>query len=119
MNEHDLLWAMLPEGLENFFELEEFHKTPDLFRIVLKEDNTVPSELPEKYRGKRVKNSILKPLTLDCFPIMGRKTEIIVKRRWWQFEGMTEMLQRKIELTAPGTKLEKEFADFLKEMGGV
>lgn len=119
MNEHDLLWAMLPEGLEQFFDLTEFKKDEDRFRIVLTEKNTIPSELPEEYKSKRIINTTLDDFFLDDFPVRGRKGEILLKRRSWKFEGVKTMLRRSMPLCAPGTKLEKEFADFLKEMGRV
>lgn len=118
MNEHDLLWAMLPEGLERFFDLTDFRKSETCFRIVLTEKNTVPVDLPEEYRGKKVINTILDDCFLDDFPLRGRKGEILLKRRSWKFEGVKTLLRRDIPLCAPGTKLEKEFATFLKEMGG-
>jgi hypothetical protein len=119
MKEHDLLWAMLPDGLSSFFDVENFEKTDLSFRITLTEKNTVPGDIPERYRGKKIVNNILKPVLVDFFPIKGRKTEIVVKRRYWQFEGSDEMFRREISLCAEGTKLEKEFADFLKEMDRV
>ena len=119
MKEHDLLWAMLPEGLEEFFDLTEFKKDGSRFRIVLTEKNTVPSDIPMEYRGKKIINTTLDNFFLDDFPIRGRKAEILLKRRSWKFEGIKRMFRRGIPLCAPGTKLEKEFADFLKEMGGI
>ena len=115
MNEHDLLWAMLPEGLAEFFDLKEFEKTENRFRIVLAERNIVPAELPDEYRGKNIINTVLDDIIIDDFPIRGRKGEIMIKRRSWKFEGVDTMLKRDIPICAPGTKLEKEFADFLKE----
>lgn len=117
MNEHKLLWDMLPEGLEEYFDLESYEKSELCFRIVLVEKNIVP-ELPKEYQGKRVVNTVIKPITIDYFPIKGRKGELIVKRRCWKFEGIDEWLKREINICTPGTKLEKEFADFLKEFGG-
>ena len=116
MNEHDLLWAMLPEGLEEFFELENFKKTNNAFHIILTEKNIIPSNLPEEYHGRKVVNTIIKPITVDFFPIKGRKTNIVLKRRSWKFDGVDKMLKRNIKLTEKGTKLEKEFANFLKEL---
>jgi len=43
---------------------------------------------------------------------------LILKRRCWKFEDMERWIKREINICAPGTKLEKEFADFLKEFGG-
>ena len=113
---HDeLIWAMLPDGLSDLFELEAFEKSNTVFRIVLMEKNVIP-ELTDEYSGKRVINSILKPFTVDFFPIKGRKGELILKRRMWEFEGIPKMLKRKMDICVEGTHLEKEFADFLKEL---
>lgn len=114
MNEHSLIWAMLPDGLESFFEIERYEKDEKVFRIVLLEKNIIPY-LPEEYRGKKVINTVIKPFTVDFFPIKGRKSELILKRRLWKFEGIEKMLKRDINICAKGTHLEKEFAVFLKE----
>lgn len=116
MKEHELAWAMLPEGLEGYFDIESFEKSDRHFRIVLVEKNIVPTDLQEEYRGKKVMNSVLNSLTVDDFPIRGRKGELVLKRRSWKFEGVDKMLTRKIDLCVEGTKLEKEFAVFLKEL---
>lgn len=116
MKEHELAWAFLPEGLEGYFDIESFEKSDRHFRIVLVEKNIVPTDLPEEYRGKNVSNSVLNSLTVDDFPIRGRKGEVVLKRRSWKFEGVPKMLTRKIDLCVEGTKLEKEFAIFLKEL---
>lgn len=107
---------MLPEGLEGYFDIESFDKSDRHFRIVLVEKNRVPEELPEEYRGKKVVNSVLNSLTVDDFPIRGRKGELVLKRRSWKFEGVPKMLMREIDLCVEGTHLEKEFAVFLKEL---
>lgn len=113
---NELLWAMLPEGLESYFEIENFRKTETKFQIILVEKNEVPSPLPKIYHGKKITNTVLKTIIVDDFPIRGRKGELIIKRRYWEFEGVPKLLKRHIPLHAKGTKLQKEFADFLKEM---
>lgn len=107
---------MLPEGLEGYFDIESFEKSDQHFRIVLVEKNIVPEDLPEEYRKKKVMNNVLNNLIIDDFPVRGRKGELILKRRSWKFDGIDKMLTRKIELCAEGTKLEKEFDLFLKEV---
>jgi hypothetical protein len=37
-------------------------------------------------------------------------------RRSWEIEGTNCLLKRDIQICFPGTKLEKEFASFLKEL---
>ena len=107
---------MLPEGLEEFFELESFNKTDINFRITLREKNNISSDFPEKYRGKKVIDTTLNNFLMDDFPIRGRKGEILLKRRSWKFEGVKEWFSRDLTCCTEGTKLEKEFAAFLKEL---
>lgn len=114
MIKQELIWAMLPDGLAGFFEMESYEKNERVFRIVLLEKNIIP-DLPEEYRERKVINTIIKPFTVDFFPIKGRKGELILKRRWWKFEGVEKMLKRDINICAEGTHLDKEFAAFLKE----
>lgn len=116
MNEHELVWAMLPEGLEAYFDVEGFEKDELRFRIILVEKNVVPTDLAKEYRGKRVVNTVLNDILLEDFPIRGRKGEILFRRRSWKFEGVDRMLVRKIALTFPGTKISNEFAAFLKNL---
>ncbi|MBU0769686.1 MAG: hypothetical protein KJ687_11415 [Proteobacteria bacterium] len=116
MNEHELVWAFLPDGLEPFFEIESIEKNDETFRIILVEKNILPDKLPPEYKNKKVINSVLNKLIIDDFPIRGRKGELVLKRRSWKFEGVEKMLTRPVNLCAKGTKLGKEFADFLKEV---
>ena len=112
----EAFWSMLPEGLDVFFELDNYEKTSNRFRLILKEKNIIPSDLPEKYQGRKVIDTTLNNIIIDDFPIRGRKGEILLKRRSWKFEGANEWFRQDIKLTKKGTKLEKEFADFLKEL---
>lgn len=115
MKEHDLLWAMLPPGLEAYFDVEGFEQAGEGFRITLVGRNELPSELPEEYRGRRVINTLLKTKVVESFPIRGKKAEIVLKKRYWKFEGVKKLLSRKIDICAEGTGLDKDFAVFLKE----
>lgn len=114
--ESELLWDILPDGLKGIFEIESYEKTEIIFRIKLVEKNILPS-LPDEYHGKTVVNTVLKPITVDYFPVKGRKCELILKRRFWKFDEVEKMLTRSVDICANGTKLEKEFAVFLKENG--
>ena len=52
---------------------------------------------------------------MDDFPIRGKKVVIKLKRRVWKIEWVNELLKKDIPILFPWTKLEKEFADFLKD----
>lgn len=116
MKEHELVWAMLPEGLEEYFDIEGFEKDEQKFRITLIEKNELPKEMPAEYHGKKVINTVLNEIVLDDFLIRGLKTEIVLKRRWWKFEGVQRMLIRSLDAIHPSMKFSKDFAAFLKEL---
>ncbi len=116
MKEHELAWAFLPEGLEEYFDLESFEKDEQKFRIVLTEKNILPKDMPAEYRGKKVINTVLNEMILDDFLIRGLKSEIVLKRRWWKFEGVPKMLMRSLDVIHPSMKYSKDFAAFLKEL---
>lgn len=115
MNE-ELLWAFLPEGLKEYFDLESFEKDEKSFKITLVERNVLPVEMPAEYHGKKVINTVLNDVQMDDFPIRGRKCEIVLRRRWWKFEGVQRMLMRSMDIFQPGMRFSKEFAFFLKEL---
>jgi hypothetical protein len=115
----DLLWAMLPEGLQEYFDVESYEKTDTHFRITLIEKNEVPEILPEEYQRKKIINTTLKPITIDSFPIRGRVTTLTLKRRRWTFEGVEELYMRPLDIRTEGTKLENEFAEFVKKINRV
>lgn len=116
MKEHELLWAFLPDGLEEYFDVESFEKDDRKFRIVLVEKNVLPTEMPAEYHGKKVINTVLNEIVLDDFLIRGLKSEIVLKRRWWKFEGVQRMLMRSLDVLHPSMKFSKDFAVFLKEL---
>ncbi len=116
MKEHELLWSFLPEGLEGLFDVSGFEKDKETIKIILTEKNILPAKLPEEYRGKKVINTVLNDIIINDFPIRGRMAAILLKRRSWKFEEVDKMLRRDINICNNGTKIEQEFADFLKEL---
>ena len=114
MDISELAWAMLPEGLKEYFDLESFEKDENIFKIVLLEKNILPKEMPVEYHGKKVINTVLNDFTMDDFNIRGRKTELILRRRWWKFEGVPRMLMRSLDILHPSLKYSNDFVAFLK-----
>ncbi len=115
MKEYELAWAILPDGLELYFDIQGFEKDDLKFRIILVEKNIVPSNLPDRYHGKKAINSVLNDLVIDDFPIQGKKGEILIRKRSWKFEGVEGMYSRNLEFCFEGTRISKKFAAFLKE----
>lgn len=116
IEEKSVFGFFLPDGVFEWFDIAEGSKDENSVRIVLKEKNIPP--LIEKDKSKKVVSKGFKEITITDFPIRGRRTLLTFKRRRWKVEGQKELLKRDIKLSFPGTQLEKEFADFLKEDGG-
>ena len=116
--DNEWVWYFLPEGLEEYFGIENINKTEEIFKITLIEKNTVPLNLPDEYQSRKITNNVIKEITITSFPIMGRKCEIVLRRRYWKFEGIEKMYCRDIlkNVCHEGSKLDKEFAVFLKEL---
>ena len=116
MREHELLWSFLPDGLEEYFDLESFERDEKIFKIVLVEKNILPKEMPADFHGKKVINTVLNDFMMDDFMIRGRKTELVLRRRWWKFEGVPRMLMRSLDTLHPSLRYSNDFVDFLKEV---
>lgn len=109
------LEVFLPEGILEWFEIKEIEKDEKVVRIIFEEKNIVPP-IPSEYAGKRVISKGFSKFVVDDFGIRGKKGELIFMRRAWEIEGFNHLLKRDIQICFPGTKLEKEFASFLKEL---
>lgn len=114
--ESSALAVFLPEGVLEWFNVISSAKDEQNVHIVLEEKN-LPPDLPENKYKKITSNGFF-DITITDFPIRGRSSLLTFRRRRWQVEGQKECLKRDIKLSFPGTQLEKEFADFLKEDGG-
>jgi hypothetical protein len=115
---NSVLDLIFPEGTSEWFEIkkgwreekEEFEGTT---HIILQEKDIPP--FTEKNKHKKVIAHKFHEITISDFPLRGRKTLITFRRRYWKVEGEEEYLKRDIKLSFPGTQLETEFANFLKE----
>ena len=114
--EKSILELILPEGILEWFDLAGGDRNENDLRIILEEKNLPP--ITEELKNKTIISKGFKEITITDFPIRGRRTLLTFRRRYWQAEGQIELLKRDIPLNFPGTQLEKEFADFLKEDGG-
>lgn len=113
MDPADVLKLFLPEGVLKYFDIKDAGKNNEVVKVTFEEKNVVP-DIPEEYRGRNLISKGFKKIVVNDFLIRGQKAELIFLRRVWQIEGVDTLLKRNIEICAPGTKLEKEFASFLK-----
>ncbi len=111
--EQTILRLLFPEDIFEFFDVVSGKKDDKIVSITFEEKNIPPISNSDK----KIISKGFTDITITDFPIRGRKTLLTFRRRYWQIEGQKELLKSDIKIRFPGTQLEKEFADFLKEDG--
>jgi hypothetical protein len=107
-----LLKLILPESIEEYFEVTKVNKEGDVIHIYLKELNKVPSEYAS---NKLTSKGFFDETTIQDFPIRGFNVFLHVARRRWMNEDTGQVVYRDWDLVAKGTRITKDFAAFLKE----
>lgn len=108
---------IFPEGTSQWFEIKGGHRDEEVrfegtTYITLEEKDIPP--LSEDNKHKKIIDKKFHEITISDYPLRGRRTLITFRRRYWKIEGEDKYLKRDIKLTALGTQLEDEFANFLK-----
>lgn len=107
------LELIFPKGVFKWFDLTAAIIDGEDIKITLEEKDNPPIKKGQKIIARKFHN-----ITITDFPIRGRRSLLTFRRRYWKIKGQKEYLKKDIPLVFPGTQLEKEFADFLKEDGG-
>ena len=110
-----VLELIFPKGVFEWFDLTNGTIDGEDIRITLEEKDNPPILEEEK---QKIIARKFHDITITDFPIRGHRSLLTFRRRYWKIEGQEKYLKRDIPLAFPGTQLEKEFADFLKEDGG-
>lgn len=110
-NFQQLAEFLLPEGLLDFFNIEEVYKTDEGFHIHLLEKNLYPKEYSNQ---KLLSKGFLPEIKIQDFPMRGKAVFLHIKRRRWLIELTGEIISRDWKLVSSGTRITQEFADFLK-----
>lgn len=108
-----MLELLFPKNTFEWFEIADCNMDENEVHVTLEEKNIPP--VTEELKDKKIMSKGFYDITITDFPIRGRRTLLTFRRRRWQAENQKELLKRDIKLNFPGTQLEKEFADFLKE----
>lgn len=109
----ELLSLILPEGILSYFDLSDLEKSEGKIVISLREKSIPPKELEgEEIQSRGFHGSRL----VEDFPIRGNVVHLKIYRRRWSVKGSDHKVSRNWSLVAEGTRMTKEFADFLKEL---
>jgi hypothetical protein len=114
-NFKELAEVLLPEGiLKHFYFVKvekEIENEKEIITIHLEEKEDLP-EIPLEHKGKRISSKGFKKVSVEDFPVRGRKVRLKIKRRVWKIEGVEKWVKKDIAIKYPNTKLEKEFGFF-------
>ncbi|RZK04428.1 MAG: transposase, partial [Flavobacterium sp.] len=95
----------------DFFNVSNVIVSDQGFNIYLEEKNVVPAE----FKGQRLTSKgFMDEIKVQDFPIRGKAGYLIVKRRRWINQTTLSIVSRNWNYVAQGTRMTKEFADFLK-----
>ena len=111
----DLLKAFLPSGVLDFFDVTGLETKGEELTIDLEEKNVLPhvyKDLPFHSKG------FLPVVSIEDFPIRGKKVLLRVKRRRWEHQQTGEIISRDWNMVQKGTKMTADFAAFLKQILG-
>jgi len=108
-----LLQLILPKELTEYFEVRGYREEGRKIELMLEEKNVVP----EGYKKEDLlSKGFYDPVIIQDFPLRDRPLYLNIKRRRWLEKSTNNVIFRDWNTVAQGTKLTKEFADFLKEL---
>ena len=107
----DLLKLLLPELLVTHFDITSHSIEQDTVHLHFEEKKDTPKE--EKSRIL-IAHGFHKEITIQDFPLRGKKVFLHIKRRRWLDKPTKEVVQRDWNLVAEGTRMTIEFAAFFK-----
>src|SRR3989338_1937583 len=112
----EIFELIFPKGVFEWFDITEGIRDGETTSITLEEKDIPPLlDIPKE---RKIVARKFHDITITDFPLRGKRTLLIFRRRYWKIEGEEKYLKRDIPLVFPGTQLEQEFAHFLKDDGG-
>jgi len=111
--EHELLKFLLPPYLVEYFDIVKIEEKDGLLHLYFEEKNTVPNEFSLLQLQSK---GFHEEITVDDFPLRGKAVKLHIKRRRWTDMKTGKILQRNWAIIAKGTRMTKDFAEFLKKI---
>lgn len=110
-NHIELLKLFLPELLVEHFDLQTIKQEGETLHLYFEEQNKPPHEHASKVL---ISKGFHDEITVQDFPLRGKKVFLHIKRRRWTDKQSSEIVQRNWNLVAKGSRITEEFAAFLK-----
>lgn len=113
--ERKLLSLLMPEGLLEYFQIQEVNQVENQLHIYLDELNTSPLG----YENCKLESKGFMPsIEISDFPIRGQKVTLHIRRRRWTVLDTGQIITRDWNLVREGTRMTTEFGLFLKKIFG-
>jgi len=109
----ELLKSFLPEILVEHFDLMRSKTEGETLHLYFEEQNKPPVEHTSKLL---ISKGFHDEITVQDFPLRGKKVFLHIKRRRWTEKQTNLIVQRDWNLVSKGSRMTEEFADFLKEI---
>jgi hypothetical protein len=106
---------MLPEAIENSFDLVDVQQEGHELHLYLEEK----AQVPKGYQSEELSfNGFYESSCIQDFPLRDKRVKLYVKRRRWVEKSTGKSVSKEWELVAKGTRHSKEFAAFFKGLLG-
>ena len=109
----ELLKLFLPEILVEHFDLINSKTEEETLHLFFEEQNKPPVEHASKVL---ISKGFHDEITVQDFPLRGKKVFLHIKRRRWTEKQTNIIVQRDWNLVSKGSRMTEEFAAFLKEI---
>ena len=109
----DVLKLFLPEVLVDHFALIKSEQQDEVLHLYFEEHPKAPIEFSDQ---ALVSKGFHEEITIQDFPLRGRRVYLHIKRRRWTDKKTQKVVQRDWKLVAKGSRMTDEFAAFLKEI---
>ena len=109
----ELLKLFLPEILVEHFVLINSKTEGETLHLFFEEQNKPPVEHVSKVL---ISKGFHDEITVQDFPLRGKKVFLHIKRRRWTEKQTNLIVQRDWNLVSKGSRMTEEFAAFLKEI---
>ena len=114
-NSEDLLKAILPTEVFEYFEIIKVDIDDKTIDIYLDELNVPPEQYQQE---KLLSKGFTESITIQDFPLRNKAVYLHVRRRKWKVESSGKIISKTWDLTEKGSRYTKDFATFLKGLLG-
>ncbi|RRJ86136.1 transposase [Paenimyroides tangerinum] len=113
MDSKEILKLILPEYLVEHFNITKVKELNSRLDIYFEEKNDYGHQLTDR---QLISKGFYPMTTIEDFPLRGKSVKLHVQRRRWTDKQTEEIIARDWNMIAEGTRMTKEFSEFLKKI---